>query len=450
MTLAMPSDLQAEEQLLAALMVQPQQFPEVRSVVDLGDFWSEPSRWMFGAIEACYDRDGARGTNQVTVAHELSLRGQLGDLGGNTRIGQMVTDLVVAEGASWYAGLVRKAAMSRRLIEASTRAVQHAMQAPEDPEAAIDAAIRALVDIQAREGRRESATMGEVLDGGLSARMAAHMDNPKAIRGFPVGILKLDEMIDGLQGGRVYVVAAETSTGKSLFAQNITLELVTNGYPVLYFSSEMGAESIGQRLIYLDAKIDRLRIRRRSSYTPNERMAVEDAATRWREYPIRLHDAGNLTIALLRSETRRWMAKDGTRCVVIDHMDHITAGTENRTREVADVMRGLKAMAVEFDIPIVAISHLSRSRDRGKLARLKDGSTKEQDADVVMFLCPMERDGSDWIEIGNDTANEAILARGWVVVAADVAKNRDGGTGRVLMRLDWWDGGGRFAALGGE
>jgi len=439
-----PFDAEAEEAVFATMLMRPEQIPDIAATVKAGDFFREKNGWAFEATMAVYERDGPQGVHQASVAHELARRDLLESVGGQAWIADTIRQCPTVDGGDFYPEIVHRAATYRRMISAASRISQLAYEAPDDVTGAMDRAMDLLLAVNPEMVKSASQTFRETLSGGLSKWFDEHMDNPQLLRGMSTGIERLDGIIDGYQRGSVYVVAAETSVGKSLFVMDQVIRLAMDGHPALIFSSEMNAASIFRRAVFSMAGIDRQRMRLMGYYSDEQRAAILGSEARGDQLPITVCNPGGLTVAGLRGEIRRLSARGPLDVVVIDHIDHVTGGSGRRTTDLEEIMRDLKALAEKQDVALIVVSHMSRpSLTSGKISRLKNSSSKEQDADVVMFLQPVEWIDGQQVEMAQEAAQIRKSQQGWLDVRLEVFKNREGGTGFVSLRQSW-NHGGRF------
>lgn len=441
-----PHDIEAEDAIVATMLVRPERIPEIASIVKPADFFREKNGWAVSAALAVYERDGAAGVHQASVAHELARRDLLEAAGGQAWMADCVR-LAIVDGGDFYPEIVHRAALYRRMISAASRIAQLAYEAPEDAVEAMDRATELLLSVNPERVKSSSQSFREALDGGLSDWFERHMANPHQLSGMSTGIALLDYLLDGYQRGSVYVIAAETSVGKSLFVMDQAIWLANEGMASLLFSSEMSAASVFRRGVFALAGVDRQAMRRAGYYPDDKRRAILDGEARGYELPITVCNPGGLTVAGIRGEVRRLQARGPLDVVVIDHIDHVSGGSGRRVSDLEEIMRDLKAMAEKLDVVLIVVSHLSRpSLTGGKISRLKNSSSKEQDADVVMFLQPVEWVEGQWAELSQESAQIKRSQQGYLDVRLEVYKNREGMTGFVPLRQSW-DQGGRFVAL---
>jgi len=445
-----PHDIEAEEAVLGAAMVEPDQIPGIAAVVRPAHFFREKHGWILEAIETLYQRDGRTGVNAVTIAHELAAKDRLETIGGQTFLHDVIRRLPTSIGAVFYAEIVREAAARRDIIRAAQQALRAAYagekQAPEILEGALGDLMR--ISRDAPNAQRAQTAPEVLYEGGLNDAIMSHLENPRRLLGIPTGYKALDFLLDGLQPGNLYILAAETSVGKSLFCHNLLWKLGTNMARLIIFSSEMTRRSVGKRLAYIEAGVDPQAARARGHYLAEERAAVMDAIRWFEELGANVHfHAGSQAFTTMRLEARRVKSKFGLDVLLLDHIDHVAGkGSGSKANDLEELMGDLKGLAEDLAVPIVAVSHLSRDSSlvkRSKASRLKNSSAKEQDADVLMFLQPVEWDpgSNDWVELSHEKALTDRAGGGSQYVRLEVFKNREGMTGMVPLRMSWQRGG---------
>lgn len=440
-----PHDIDAEESVIAACIVSESEgdVGDIVALLQSVDFFREKNGFVFGAIAELFRRDGCDGINQITVSHALAQRGELEEVGGQTYISDLIRQLPTALGVQFYARLVKDAADSRSLISAASGIMERAYQSPWAETR--DQGIEMLLAVGGAGLRSRSRTAHEILvDERLFDAIESHMEDPTLISGLPTGFHQLDLMLDGWQGGTVTLISAETSLGKTAFVQDRLNWLRAAGHKVGVFTTEMGRRSWLRRVVYQQAELDRQGLRGRVlGYTTGERERVRDAMVSLDSDLLRISDIGSPSVAQIKTEARRWRAQ-GVEIVAIDHIDMVGAKGGGRTAELEAATAEIHSLATDLEIPILMVSHMSRpgaSNSGSKMHRLKNSGSKEQDADVVMFLEPVTRDEGGDYYLSPDEARALVARQQWVSVDLDVAKNRDGSVGKIHLLQDWRRGG---------
>jgi replicative DNA helicase len=435
------ADLEAEEAVVAAALTES--CPKLAGVIEPKHFFREKNAWVYEAAMAVWKR--GEEPNTVTVAHELAVRGQLEAVGGSTFLLDVLRRVPVAGGDApvWYAGIVKRLAMSREALQVGHAIQRLILDNPDDVERAIDRGIQLLQGVAGQVVTDDVAGADEVFEAGLFARIDAYLEDPNAITGWTTGISEFDEAIDGFSPGRVYLYGAETSMGKSLFGQDVIRRLAKRGHRCLVFTTEMGRDEFLWRLAFQEAGFDPQA--HRQGYSPAEAQSVRDAMLRVAELPITICDRGDLSAAYLRGVVQRIRAKyPELHVLLVDHVDQMSglAGM-NRVAELEGITKGLKNIARDFRVAVLEVSHVSRLNDHNrasKSARMRNSESKAQDADIAWMLEPVKQlaDGT-WHVMEPDEAR-LRMATG-VHVNVSMFKQRHGRVGNHRLFLSWRTGG---------
>jgi len=331
----------------------------------------------------------------ITVAEELRRRNVLEVVGGAPYIHTLVSSVPTAANAVYYARIVSEHATLRRLIEAATSIAQNAYDVPEDVGEAVNRAEELIFGVASGRLQQDFLPLRDLLAEGMDhiERLAARGDD---MTGVPTGFTDLDNLLGGLQAGNLILVAARPAMGKSTlamnFAQNVAMQA---GLPVVLFSLEMSWMEIVQRMICAEARVNTGSIRN-GRLNEAEWRRVSHAVGRLAEAPIFIDDTPSIMMAEIRAKCRRLKSKHGLGMVIVDYIQLMTSPrrNENRVQEVSDISRAMKILAKELEVPVVAVSQLSRQPEqtggskprKPRLADLRESGALEQDADVVMFV----------------------------------------------------------------
>lgn len=450
-----PHDTEAEESILAAVMVDNTVLHDVSEFLRPADFFREKNAYVYEAQMALGDRDEA--INQVTVAHELARAERLEEVGGQTYLADIIRQLPTSIGARFYAEIVHRDSLFRRLISAAASISQLGFAAGDDVDGAYDRALE-LVDAARGQGGI-GGDMRSLHDlfvrDGLRARVEDHLMDMKAISGLPTGWPKLDMVLNGWGHGTLTTVASETSFGKTAFMNNAVLYQVQQGNGVICFSTEMAAEDVAQRLVFMNAGVDRALVRRQQdSYNTSQFNAVTGTLDLASDWPVYIMDRAHLSIQEIRNGVRRVMTqrkdiKDWL--VIVDLVDRVRdRGGFNRSEELTVIVQQLQGFAREQRIPIIQTSHVNRTEGQNILNKVSDSGAKVKDADNVIFLVPVARqeakDGSlgGYQPLTPDAYRLQISQQGFAMYNVMVEKARHGIPTSILMRMDWWEEGGRY------
>jgi replicative DNA helicase len=431
-----PHNLQAEESLLGAMLLSRDAIAAAVETCGPEDFYKPAHGHVFDAVCSLYGQ--GEPADPVTVADELRRADLLDAIGGPATLISLQANTPATTNAARYARIVEEHALLRRLIGVASEIAEMGYSLPDDISAAIDRAESMVFQVAERRVTDTLKPLHDLLADSLD-RLEALYDRGEAITGVPTGYIDLDERLSGLQPSSLVIVGARPSMGKTALALGMASHAAMEGrVPVLYFSLEMSHSEITQRLLCSEARVDSSRIRN-GKLLESDWPKISHAIGRLGEAPLYIDDNPNLTIMEVRAKARRLKSRLGNLgLVVIDYLQLMSGrnSAENRQVEVSEISRGLKILARELEIPVVALSQLSRSLEsradkRPMLADLRESGSLEQDADVVMFLY---RD-----EIYNPESPE----RGTAEVI--ISKHRNGPTGKTeLAFLDHYT---RFANM---
>jgi replicative DNA helicase len=386
-----PHSTESEQSVLGALLLDNSAFENV-SWLSENAFYADQHR----RIWACLARmiEAGRLADVVTVSEELGH--DLEKAGGPAYIGALAQGVPSALNIRAYARVVYEKSVQRELATVCTSIAEEALAAgSRDVGQMLDEAESRILRIAEQNARSDQGPV-ELPLAKVFERIdhLYHRSDPSAITGVPTGLLDLDRRTDGLQAGDLIIIAARPSMGKTALALNIAEHVaVEHRMPVVIFSMEMSATQLTNRLLGSIAKVDQHKMRT-GRLADNEWMALTEAMSKLHEVPIRIDEAGALTVLEIRARARRMRRRMGKLgLVVIDYLQLMEAKAkgENRATDIAEMTRSLKAMAKELDCPVVALSQLSRKVDergdrRPIMSDLRESGAIEQDADLILFL----------------------------------------------------------------
>lgn len=439
-------DMEAEQAVLGALLAKEGAASQLVGEIETRHFYREHNGQIFDAALAVWRR--GEEPNTITVAHELAVRGKLEQCGGNTYLADIVRNCPVSLGDApvWYAGIVKRLAMSREALSAGHAIQRLVLDNPDDVQRAIERGIGLLQGISGQVTSDDVVDADKVFEDGLFERINRHLEHPGEITGMCTGLDAFDAAIDGFVAGRVYLYGAETSMGKSLFAQDIIRRLAKEKHRCLVFTTEMGREEVLWRLAFQEAGIDPQA--HKNGYTPAETQRVQRAMAEIAALPITLCDRGDLSAGYLRGVVQRVRAKYADlKLVLVDHVDQVAGTGASRVSELEQITKGLKNIARDLKVAVLEVSHVSRLSEynqRSKSARMRNSESKAQDADIAWMLEPVKQtvDGQ-WVPMDPDEAR-LKMATG-VHVSVSMFKQRHGRVGNIRLFLSW-NMGGRFEA----
>ena len=429
-----PHNLEAEQSVLGSLLIDRDAIIKVASFLKPEDFYLNANGLIYGAVLDLYNR--REPTDMITLSDELTRRVQYDQAGGLAYLSSLLSAVPTAVHVEYYARIVERTATLRRLIDAGTQVVDIGFRDGIDTEEALDAAERAIFDVSQRRQTKDWTSMGEVLD-----KFFDQIDYLQQHRGDVVGVATgysdMDQMTGGLQRSDLIILAARPSMGKTSLALGMAYgAAVVHKRTVGIFSLEMSAEQLVQRILSMETGVDSHRLRL-GQIDDNEWDRISRAFGRLSEAPIYVDDSSSSSIMDVRSKARRLQAEQGLDLIIVDYLQLMSGRrTDNRVQEISEISRGLKGLARELNVPVVALSQLSRavesrSDHRPMLSDLRESGSIEQDADIVMFI------------YREDKYEEESEKKG--IAEIIIAKHRNGPVGSVNLRF--FDRTARFADL---
>lgn len=418
-----PQNLEAERSVLGSLLLHADAVTDVQFLRP-EDFYLPRHQIIFQSILATYTARSL--TDPIVVEEELSRQGVLRDAGGREQLLDLIDSVVSSAGIVYHAEIVREKAIQRRLLETCLDVARRCYENQSEAKDLLDEAERQIFEIARLDKSGEARSIADVLQATFE-RIDKLRDRGARLTGLGTDYVDLDDMMGGLQGGELIIVAARPSMGKTSFALNLTERVASQRHPVAFFSLEMSNQQIIQNMLCCRAQIDGQAMRK-GRITDQQYRRLQEEAARLYETPIYVDDTAGLTITQLRAKCRRLKQKHDIQMVVIDYLQLMTAGgrVESRQQEIATISRGLKGLARELEAPVIALSQLNRdveNRDdhRPRMSDLRESGAIEQDADVIVLL---HRD-----EYYKPTETNAGLAQ------IIIAKQRNGPTGEVTLRF---------------
>jgi replicative DNA helicase len=385
-----PQNLEAERAVLGNLLLEPGLVPRAIEVLQPEDFYKDGHRRIYEVVLRLFER--GEPADLLTVAEDLRRRGDLEAVGGQAALATLIDEATVAAQFSAYVAIVREKALLRELVHVARDIVEQGLAEPEDVSVLLDTAQQMILRLAERRQQRSAFPVRDILSDTIR-HIETLYHRKEDITGLATGYPDLDRMTAGLQRSDFVIIAGRPSTGKTAFALNIAQNVaVRDGRPALIFSLEMSKEQLVQRLLCAEARVDSQGVRT-GFLQPADWKRIVDAAGRLAEAPLYIDDTANLAVLEARAKARRLKAEHGLSLVVIDYLQLMQGRwrSENRQQEISEISRSLKALAKELDVPVVALSQLSRAVEtRGdgspRLSDLRESGALEQDADLIMFL----------------------------------------------------------------
>ncbi len=435
-----PHDIDAEEAVIGSLLIDGVAIYKIATFLQQSGFYSERNQWIYGACLLLHQRNEA--INQITVAQELARQNKLEGCGGAAYLSHLISICPTSIDIEHYAQIVYRLSTMRRLVNAASQIAAIGYEADPNVEASLSRAEDILFKLGHGQSSPDFVHIRQVLDKYFEATPSQDAEAEGYEKPMPYalsGFTKLDEFLGGFQHSDLTIIAGRPSLGKTSLVLNIARNAaVEQGACVALFSLEMARESLVLRLLSSESGINSRRVRLGLHLTEEEEKRIMDATGVLSEAPIYIDDTAQLRVAEMRSKARRLHYEHGINLIIIDYLQLMQGDGkgENRVQEVSYISRSLKALARELNVPVLAVSQLSRAVEWRashipQLSDLRESGTIEQDADIVMFIY---RDDAyhteeEWQNLHPDKA----YPRG--IADIIIAKHRNGPTGEINLRF---------------
>lgn len=419
-----PHDTEAEQAVLGSMLTDQDAVLDAIETLKPEDFYREDNKYVYEAILNLYNK--AEPIDIITVKSELTSMGKFEVVGGFEYLGGLPDKVPLSSNASKYIKIVEEKSILRQLIKASNEMIDLGYAQSEDVEAIMDQAEKKIYDIMQGQNHKGFAVLKDVLVESF-AEIEKLYNQKEPITGVPTGFADLDYKTAGLHNSDLILIAARPAMGKSAFALNIASHAAINAkVPVALFNLEMSKSQLVNRMLCSEAMVDSNKIRT-GKIEEDDWTKLATALGPLSEAPIYIDDTAGITVAEIRAKCRKLKLEKNIGLVVIDYLQLIQgSGKRNSSREqeISEISRSLKILAKELDIPVIALSQLSRAAEqrqdhRPMLSDLRESGAIEQDADIVMFLY---RD--DYYNPDTEKKNIAEVI---------LAKHRAGSTGTVEL-----------------
>lgn len=386
-----PQNLDAEMSVLGSILINPDSISSITDKLTPADFYEQKHQLIYSAMLALY----AKGMpiDLLTTTEELDRKKELDLIGGKAYIVQLTDYVPTAANIESYAEIVKGASLRRHIINMSNELQRMAYDGENEAKDVIEKAEADLFAISINNQKSDLISMANLLPRAYE-RIEELQNNKGALRGVATGFHDIDKILQGFQKQELIILGARPSMGKSTLAQNIAYHVAQNsGGHVLFFSLEMSSDSLIDRLLAEASGVDSYRIRS-GMLRPEDYEKITEAMGDMASAQIAFDETSVLTVSDMRSKARRYGTKNPLALVVVDYlslMDTPTNYRDNQVQKVAEISRGLKALARELNVPVLALSQLNRASTnsddkRPQLQHLRDSGAVEQDADVVMFI----------------------------------------------------------------
>ncbi len=395
-----PQNIEAEQAVLGAMLIDKEAIAKATEVLSADDFYREAHRVIFSAMLELYNKNEA--VDMVTVTEILKRDNKLEDIGGIAYITSLANVVLTAANVKYHAEIVAEKSVLRQLVRVSTEIAAMGYEANEDVSTLLDTAESRILEISNRKKKNDFTAINDILMDSVQS-IESLLQNKGGLTGLPAGFADLDKLTSGLHPSDFIILAARPSMGKTALALNIVQNVALRAHKVIggeprsvaFFSLEMSKEQLVNRMLCAEAGIDSQRLRVGEMHD-EDWTHLWDACDTMSRAKIYIDDTAGITAMDMRSRARRLKAEHGLDLIVVDYLQLMQgSGKRNnsgdRQQEVSEISRSLKALARELDVPVLALSQLSRSVEsrqvkRPMLSDLRESGSLEQDADIVAFL----------------------------------------------------------------
>ncbi len=424
-----PQSIDGERALLGAIMLKADAIHEVTELISADSFYVEKHRIIFRSFT-----DLAAAGNPIdllSTANRLKEMSELDRAGGNAYLAELVSAVPTSANLKYYAEIVQKKAMMRGIIEAASDIGEIGYDEARDVEDIVDAAEKRLGEVTSSPTMRKFVAIGDELKQAWE-RFDSLSKGDHEMRGIPTGFQGLDNLLAGFQRSDLIILAARPSMGKTALALDIARQTaIKHNTPVGIFSLEMSSQQLVDRMLAAEARVDAWKLRTGKIGTDEEFERIRDAMERLSKASIFIDDQPANNALIMRSVARRLKREHGIGLLIVDYLQLMSTTNsrqaDSMVQQVTEISRSLKTLARELDVPVLALSQLSRAieqrRGRPRLSDLRDSGSIEQDADVVMFIHNEDR----YKEPNEEKSNVAEIL---------IEKHRNGPTGKVDLYFD--------------
>lgn len=425
-----PQNVDAEASLLGSILIDSDAIVKVADIIREDDFYDGRHREIYTALKSLYSKHSP--IDVLTLSNELKNNGKLKDAGGAEYLTELTNFVPSAAHALEYAQIVSSKAIRRRIIKASQAIIEMGYDGDDSIQELIETAESKLFEVSSDHIKQDVVSLENILSDSFERLDELHKDKG-TIRGVPTGFKDLDNILAGFQKSDLFILAARPSMGKTALSLNLAHNVaVKSSQPVLLFSLEMSKEQLVDRLLAAEAGVDAWNLRT-GNLTDADFEKIGHAMGTLSEAPIYIDDTPGITVSDLRTKARREAHKRPLGLIIVDYLQLMSGGTRfsndggNRVQEISEISRGLKGIARELNVPLIAISQLSRSVESRhpqipQLADLRESGSIEQDADVVAFLYR-----EDYYNPETDRKN---------LTDVFIKKHRNGPTGAIELYFD--------------
>lgn len=422
-----PQNIEAERSVLGALMLDKDAIIKVANLIRLGDFYKDDHNLIYEAMIELYEK--REPIDVLSLSNRLEEKEQLDKIGGSSYLATLANSVASSSNVAHYAKVVQKKATLRKLIITASEIVELGYKEEEDVEKLLDEAEQKLFAVSQKYLKQDFVPIRSILEAAFNRIDELHRGEHK-LRGIPSGFPDMDQILAGFQKSDLIIVAARPSIGKTTMALDFARQIAVNEkIPVGIFSLEMSSDQLIDRMLAAQSGVDLWRLRTGRLKTgdgDDDFQRIGQAMGVLSEAPVFIDDAGSANVMEIRTMARRLQSEHNVGLIIIDYLQLMEGrrGGDNRVNEISEISRALKQLAREINIPVIALSQLSRAVESRspqipKLSDLRESGSIEQDADVVMFLYREDREKPD-------TPNKNI-------VEVHIAKHRNGPIGKMSL-----------------
>ena len=423
-----PQSIDSEKALLGAIMLKPETLHDISDIISPFSFYAEKHRTIFRGMMDLFAK--GEPIDLLSLSTKLKETKTLDAIGGSSYLAELVNGVPTASNAEHYAHIVQKKATMRDLISAADHISELGYKEEQDLEETLDEAEKKIYEVTNTPGVHKFTSIAQSL--GDAWDRIDHLHNAgDELRGIHTGFPSLDNILAGFQKSDLIILAARPSMGKTALALDIARQAATeHNVPVGIFSLEMSSQQLVDRMLAADSKVDAWKLRTGRLKNDEDFARIRESLDSLSKAPIFIDDQPGSTILKMRSVARRLKSEHGLGLIIVDYLQLMnptnTKASDNLVQQITEISRSLKHMARELDVPVLALSQLSRAveqrRGKPRLSDLRDSGSIEQDADVVMFI---HRD--DKMNENSDKPNIAEIL---------IEKHRNGPTGMVELYFD--------------
>ena len=420
-----PQNIEAEQSVLGGVLIENEAVHKVMEILTAEDFYRDAHRKIYDALMDLAERDEP--ADLITLTNELRKKEHLDSVGGASYVTSLIDSVVTAANIEYYAKIVKEKAILRKLIDTSTEIITHSYEDRSDVEGLLDEAERAIFEISENRVKPSFYSIRDIVKQSFKTIERLY-EKKELVTGVPSGYRDLDQRTAGFQPSDLIIVAGRPSMGKTAFCLNVAqYAAIEKRIPVAIFSLEMSKEQIVIRMLCSEAQVEGTRLRT-GFLSESDWPRLTLAAGNLSDAPIFIDDAAALSVLELRAKARRLNAEHGLGMIMIDYLQLMRgrAKVESRQQEISEISRSLKALAKELNVPVIAVSQLSRRTEerqgmRPQLSDLRESGAIEQDADVIVFIY---RD-----EVYNRSEDNPNRGKAELIIG----KQRNGPTGKIEL-----------------